>query len=1081
MNAPAVDDAVLRRFLLGTLPAAEAEAVARWVEQDPSATDRLGRIDARDPVVDAAASTAADTAGGGSSAPLVPLTQAGTGYPSDPDPLPAVVGEYRVVRELGRGGMGVVLEAENAFTGRRVAVKLIAPGLAADPGARARFLGEARAAARVEHPNVVPILHVGESGGRPYIVMPLLAGETLDARLKRDTRLAADDLDRLARELAAGLAAAHAAGLVHRDIKPANVWLDPAGRAVILDFGLAKLIADGADGLTATGTIMGTVHYMSPEQAEGLPVDARTDLFSLGAVLYHAATGRRPFTGDSKLAVLVSVKADTPEPPEALNPVLPPHLCGLIRRLLAKRNEERPPSAAAVTAALDAPEPVRRRPRRWVAVAAGLLAGALVAVIAADVIVIRGKDGKVVAEVPLPEGGSVAKVDGKGKVTPLVVPPPAPVAGRSPFDALDPARIPAAERFPWQPKELVAVLGEHRQRYWAPTRYLRVSPDGKQIAAFVGDHKPTFTAVWDVPTQRELHRIQDPLDGRALDGYPVGFMPDGKLVTQLAVWDISGREPRRLSTFKQSIGRWACFTPDGRTAVDWDGANGDARTGQVRIWDIGGDAWTVRHTFPESVEAALSPNGSTVAVVAAKTGRVTFFSLAERVPRPVGELPTPTGVRGAFDYGMTVAFVANDRLVTTDGTTLRLWTLGGPQPVAVVEAKSSDSGLAGVTATGKVYCYTGNVGVQVWDSSDDKLTLAASVNTGDRHASNLTGAQLTPDGKCLVTTHINGALRFWDVAGKASTERQPLAIQPFGGRFSLAGRHLLNRTETGHWGIQIWDMGNPTPLAVPDTDGLLAGADVGGHVLSPDGERFHYWRGGSLSLGRIRDGKVTSTHRFPHAADSEGAWSGDGKRFAVLVAENLLVYDVTADPPRLTGEAHCPLHVATLDFTRTDGSRLVARLADRKTPDESLATFAVENGMVREVSRVAIPPAFGPNLYGPVQSLSPDGTTLVLAATKVGPGLRVYDVTGDTPRVRAEGDFGIGGYILSVHLMADNRTVAFASNGRVGLLDLEKRRVLRAWDLPDTPRQVAVTADGRHLVTGNPNGTIYVLRLDGPR
>jgi predicted Ser/Thr protein kinase len=304
-------------------------------------------------------------------------------YPDDPTPsdppAPAVPG-YAVVRELGRGGMGAVYLAEDPKLGRRVAVKVMRAELAADAVARDRFVREARAAAAVRHDHVVPVYHVGEAADNsPFLVMPLLAGESLADRLSRGP-LPPAEVARVGREAALGLAAAHAVGLVHRDVKPANLWLEsPTDRVLLLDFGLARSL-DASDGVTQAGAVLGTPGYLAPEQADGKPVDARADLFGLGATLYHAATGARPFAGPTLTAVLRAVAEHHPPPPRELNPAVPAGLSALIMRLLAKDPAGRPASAGAAAAELADYGPpadsvatvARPARRRWPAVAAGL-------------------------------------------------------------------------------------------------------------------------------------------------------------------------------------------------------------------------------------------------------------------------------------------------------------------------------------------------------------------------------------------------------------------------------------------------------------------------------------------------------------------------------------------------------------------------------------------------------------------------------------------------------------------------------------------------------------------------------------
>jgi serine/threonine protein kinase len=280
--------------------------------------------------------------------PAVDWTQTLLAPPVTNDPAPTTLGGYRIIRRLGEGGMGLLIEAEDARLGRRVAIKVMRPELACVPAVRERFLREARAAAAVRHDHVVPIYHIGEDGRNLFLVMPLLAGESLADRLDREGALPPAEVARVAREAALGLAAAHAAGLVHRDVKPGNLFLEaPQGRVLVLDFGLARAV-EGVDVLTRPGSVLGTPGYLAPEQANGLAVDARSDLFGLGASLYHAATGTRPFRGDTLTAILRAVAEHDPPPPHAVNPSVPRALSDLIMRMLAKGPNERPSSAGTV-------------------------------------------------------------------------------------------------------------------------------------------------------------------------------------------------------------------------------------------------------------------------------------------------------------------------------------------------------------------------------------------------------------------------------------------------------------------------------------------------------------------------------------------------------------------------------------------------------------------------------------------------------------------------------------------------------------------------------------------------------------
>jgi hypothetical protein len=275
--------------------------------------------------------------------------------PQEPGEL-GRLGRYRVVRVLGHGGMGVVFQAEDTALCRLVALKVMLPVVAASATHRRRFLREAQAAAAIQHDHIVTIHELGEDRGIPFLAMPLLQGETLADRLKRPLCLTLAEAVRIGRETAEGLAAAHVRGLIHRDVKPANIWLEGARRRVkILDFGLARS-TDNQAPLTRTGNILGTPAYMAPEQATGARVDHRCDLFSLGCLLYQMCTGELPFKGGNDVGLVVAVTTQEPRPIEELNPEVPQELSGLVRRLLAKRCQERPGSAQEVADALAAIE-----------------------------------------------------------------------------------------------------------------------------------------------------------------------------------------------------------------------------------------------------------------------------------------------------------------------------------------------------------------------------------------------------------------------------------------------------------------------------------------------------------------------------------------------------------------------------------------------------------------------------------------------------------------------------------------------------------------------------------------------------
>jgi eukaryotic-like serine/threonine-protein kinase len=301
--------------------------------------------------------------------------------PEAPDEIGRLA-EYRVLRVLGRGGMGIVFEAEDFHLKRRVALKCIDPALARKPAITARFLREARGTAAIEHDHIVTVYQAGEAGGAPFLAMQLLRGESLASRLERSGRLPVRELLQIGRETAAGLAAAHQRGLLHRDIKPDNIWLEaisapeeeiasavgepgdrevpcgpfrPSFRVKLLDFGLVAAI-DQDERLTEHGQVLGTPQYMSPEQTQGEPLDGRSDLFSLGSVLYRLAGGQSAFARPNITATLVAVAEREPIPVGALNPELPESVVGLISRLLEKDPDRRIQSAEEVVREIEAIE-----------------------------------------------------------------------------------------------------------------------------------------------------------------------------------------------------------------------------------------------------------------------------------------------------------------------------------------------------------------------------------------------------------------------------------------------------------------------------------------------------------------------------------------------------------------------------------------------------------------------------------------------------------------------------------------------------------------------------------------------------
>lgn len=740
---------------------------------------------------------------------------------------------------IGRGGMGEVYKATDRVLGRDVAIKVL-PG-PIDTRRLERFRHEARAASALSHPNVAAIYEFGESGGRPFIAMEYVPGRTLDAVLRAGAVPLDVGVD-IALQIAAALGAAHDAGITHRDIKPANVIVSSAGTAKVLDFGLAKLVAPEVDTreqpdrvLTTPGLIVGTVDYMSPEQALGDPVDGRTDLFALGVVLYELVAGERPFRGQTPTATIDAILHAEPPPPSKLRTDLPTALDHVLARALAKPPAQRYQSAREMAIDLEAirqrvmpPGAVRPRPRpsrmavRRASIAAGttLLAGAV---------------------------GWWTWLDGAAPTSLLIPFTSLPGIESTPAFSPDGATLAYAWDGPARDNTDIYL---QREPGATPVRLTTdpaadtnpaFSPDGRLIA-FVRGSSRVLVVPADGGAEREIGRVGDPRitftpDGRAVVGGAIPAGPDGRGLITVAVdgsgtgmltvppagttdispafspdgtrlafqrspttsvadlWvaDARGEHATRITFDDRAIGG-STWTQDGRALVF-----SSSRLGAGRLWRVpsaGGEPTPLTDTGPGAAQPTIGRRGDRLAFVAILEDS-NIWDLALDADGRASGAPRLSGtgsswLDGSPDIGQSgrdIVFASN----RTGREEIFLGTLDGVSARQLTDFSRESASAIGsprLSPDGRLVVFDARVG----GNADIYIvsTTGGPVRRITTHPSADVVPVWSPDGRWLYfTSRRSGRPEIWRISPTGGLETRVFDAPAFGAQFSRDGQYLI--------------------------------------------------------------------------------------------------------------------------------------------------------------------------------------------------------------------------------------------------------------------------------------------------